>query len=83
MLSPIRMIIVRAVWDPVADVWFATSDDLLGLVTEAPTVEALAAKLPALVSDLLDLNGSISDLPEIPIHIIAEQTTRVVNPKAA
>ena len=58
-----RMISVRAIWDPVALVWVATSDDLPGLVTEAATVEALAAKLPALVSDLLELNGAISDLP--------------------
>jgi Domain of unknown function (DUF1902) len=83
MMLPHRVIVVRAAWDSEARVWVATSDDLPGLVTESETVEELAAKLPGLVSDLLELNGSTSDLPEIPIHIIAEAVTRVANPRAA
>jgi Domain of unknown function (DUF1902) len=77
------MIVVRAVWDNDADVWVATSDDVVGLVTEAGSIEALAAKLPGLITDLLESNGPISSLPEIPIHIIAEKSTRMPNPKAA
>jgi hypothetical protein len=46
------MIIVCAVWDPEARVWIAESSDLPGLVTEAETVEALRAKIPAMMRDL-------------------------------
>jgi predicted RNase H-like HicB family nuclease len=47
---------VRAEWDPDAGVWVATSDDVPGLVTEAPTIEALTTKLKALIPDLLEAN---------------------------
>ena len=48
---------VRAEWDDEAAVWVATSDDVPGLVTEAPTLEALDAKLRTMVAELLDANG--------------------------
>ena len=48
-----RMIRVSAEYDAEAEVWVATSDDI-GLVTEAPTIEALRAKLPGMIFDLLD-----------------------------
>lgn len=48
-----RVIAVRATWDAEARVWVAESDDL-PLVTEAATVEALAAKLPGIIRDLLE-----------------------------
>jgi predicted RNase H-like HicB family nuclease len=70
-----RLIVVRAVWDPEAGVWVAQSEDVPGLVTEADSVEALEAKLPGLIQDLLeDENGS--DI-ELPVHIIAESFSRV------
>jgi hypothetical protein len=78
-----HMILVRAVWDDEANVWVATSDDVTGLVTEAASIEVLAAKLPGLIADLLESNGPISTLPEIPIHIIAEKSSRIPNPQAA
>ncbi len=62
-------------WDPAASVWVAESEDVPGLVTEADTMEALNAKLPGLIQDLLeDENGS--DV-ELPVHIIAESFSRV------
>jgi predicted RNase H-like HicB family nuclease len=57
-----RPIIVHADWDPEAGVWVATTHDLKGLVTEADSIEALRAKLPGMVLDLLEETG-ISDLP--------------------
>jgi Domain of unknown function (DUF1902) len=83
MINSCQMIVVRAVWDASANVWIATSEDVPGLVTEAGTLEALNAKLPVLIAELIALDGPISDLAEIPIHIIAEQTARVSNPRAA
>ena len=49
--------IVSATWDDEAKVWVAESDDVPGLVTEAPTEEALLKKLEALVPELLEANG--------------------------
>jgi predicted RNase H-like HicB family nuclease len=76
-----RSIIVRAEWDPEAEVWVATSTDIDGLATEASTLEALSKKVLTMITELLGLNGYGSDLPEIPIHILAEQTARVPNPR--
>ncbi len=47
---------VQADWDPEAEVWVATSDDVPGLATEAPTVEALAEKLRVMIPELLEAN---------------------------
>ena len=51
---------VHADWDPEAGVWVATSDDVPGLATEAPTVEALAEKLRTMVPELLEANQLLS-----------------------
>ena len=64
-----RPLIVTADWDAEAEVWVATSRDLRGLVTEAATIEALRAKLPGMVLDLLEETG-VSDFPAS-IEIIA------------
>lgn len=50
---------VIATWDNEASVWVASSDDVAGLTTEAPTLEALEAKLAHLVPELLELNGQV------------------------
>ncbi len=47
---------VHADWDPEAGVWVATSDDVPGLATEAPTVEVLTEKLRSLIPELLEAN---------------------------
>ena len=63
---------VRAQWDDEAQVWWAKSDDIPGLVTEAKTFEELADNIRALTPDLLGLNAPHMD-PKTPIHIIAER----------
>ncbi|MFC6448417.1 DUF1902 domain-containing protein [Shinella zoogloeoides] len=73
-------IIVRASWDDEAGVWIATSSDIDGLAVEAETLEVLEKKALAAISDLLELNGVDSDLPEIPVHIMAEHLAKVPNP---
>ena len=73
-------IFVRAEWDEVARVWVATSNDIAGLAVEAQTMEELNRKVTDAISDLIELNGVDSDLAEIPVHIIAEQLSRVPNP---
>jgi predicted RNase H-like HicB family nuclease len=71
-----RPIVIHADWDPDAAVWVATTRDLRGLVTEAESIEALHAKLPGMIIDLLEENG-ISDLPAS-IEIIARVSDRLV-----
>jgi len=71
-----RPIIIHADWDPDAAVWVATTQDLRGLVTEADSIEALRAKLPGMILDLLEENG-ISDLPAS-IELIARASDRLV-----
>ncbi len=51
LLAVIR---VRADWDADASVWVAESPDVPGLATEADTLEALQAKLPAMIDDLIE-----------------------------
>lgn len=77
-----KTIIVRAEWDDEAMVWVASSGDIDGLATEAPTLEDLRTKVLVMIAELLELNHECSrdDLPEIPVYILAEQTTRVQNP---
>ncbi len=64
-----RPIVVHADWDPEAGVWVATTSDLRGLMTEAETLEALRAKLPGMILDLLE-ESEISDIPAS-IEIVA------------
>ncbi len=66
-----RPIVIHADWDAEAGVWVATSQDMRGLVTEADTIEALRAKLPGMILDLLEQNG-VSDRPAS-IEIIARR----------
>ena len=71
-----RPIVIHADWDPEAQVWVATTSDLRGLATEADTVEALRAKLPGIILDLLEEQG-IADLPAS-IEIVARASDRLI-----
>jgi hypothetical protein len=70
-----RPIVVHADWDPEAGVWVATTQDMRGLVTEADSIEALRAKLPGMILDLLEEDG-IVDRPAS-IEIIARASDRL------
>lgn len=74
-------IVVRAEWDSEAEVWVASSSDIDGLSVEAATIETLNKKVLAAISDLIELNGIDSNLSEIPVHLLAEQFSRVHNPQ--
>ena len=43
-------------WDPEASVWVATSDDIVGLVLESGSVDALIERVRHTVPELLELN---------------------------
>ena len=71
-----RPTVIHADWDPEAEVWVATTSDMRGLVTEADTIEALRAKLPGIILDLLEEQG-VSDLPAS-IEIVARASDRLI-----
>jgi predicted RNase H-like HicB family nuclease len=52
-----KPLFVRAEWDAEAQVWWATSEDVPGLATEAVTIELLVEKLKNLIPELLEANG--------------------------
>jgi predicted RNase H-like HicB family nuclease len=70
-----RPIVVHADWDPEAQVWVATTQDIRGLVTEAESIEALRAKLPGMILDLLE-ESETTDLPAS-IEIVARASDRL------
>lgn len=73
---------VRAEWDDEAAVWVATSDDVPGLVTEAPTLEALDAKLRHLVPELLLANDCMPADGIVAVELLARRFS-VALPTAA
>ncbi|MGI2032442.1 DUF1902 domain-containing protein [Rhizobium panacihumi] len=81
-MASLDAIIVHAAWDAEASAWVATSEDVVGLAVEAPPLEALEPKVKAALSDLIELNGPSSTLREIPVRILAEQTSVIANPHA-
>ena len=67
-----KVLFIRAEWDDEASVWVATSDDVPGLATEADTLEALSAKLDAMVPELLDANAYPGG-NEVPFELLARK----------
>lgn len=62
--------IVRAHWDAAAKVWWADSDDVPGLVTEAPTINDLIDNIIALVPDLIEMNEGPDG--DVPVRVVAD-----------
>ncbi|MDE7477857.1 MAG: DUF1902 domain-containing protein [Lachnospiraceae bacterium] len=48
--------IINFVWDPEADVWIATSNDIPGLVLESGSFDALLERTRFAIPELLELN---------------------------
>jgi predicted RNase H-like HicB family nuclease len=66
---------VLADWDPEANVWVATSDDVPGLATEAETIEGLTTRLRTIIPELLEANGLLAE--NVPSDgIVFELTSR-------
>ena len=71
-------IVVNAIWDEEAAVWVAVSDDLPGLVAEAPDQEQLMNKLLKMIPDLLEDDAEGFDqLPEIPVVLMSQRLAKV------
>ena len=65
---------IEAFWDQDAEVWVAESEDVVGLVTESPTLEELTIKLRQIIPELLVANQIIA--PNIRQDIAFELITR-------
>ena len=61
-------------WDDESQVWIATSPDILGLVLESGSFDALVERLTYAVPDLLELNG----LPEAKSINIRSERKKVI-----
>lgn len=48
---------VHAAFDDEAQMWVATSEDLTGLVVEAPTLDGLVGKIGQVLPDLIEGNS--------------------------
>lgn len=72
-------ITVYATWDEEAKVWWARSDDIVGLSTEATTVEDLMRKLNAIIPDLVRLNGLPNDKDRslLSVSVISDRLLQV------
>ncbi|HLJ65281.1 MAG TPA: DUF1902 domain-containing protein [Stellaceae bacterium] len=68
---------VIAHWDAEARVWWAESDDIPGLVTEAPSFEALVDRILEVAPDLLKLNGVAASDHELPLHVKAWRVEKI------
>ena len=62
-------ITVQAVYDTEADVWVATSEDVIGLVAEANTLQELSAIVAELIPELLELNHETNDAKPVPFML--------------
>ena len=68
-----KVLIVNSTWDDDAKVWVATSEDIPGLATEAPTQAELVKKLKVMVPELLDAND-YEDGEALPVRLLGECT---------
>jgi predicted RNase H-like HicB family nuclease len=70
---------VEAFWDTEAAVWVATSETILGLVTEAETIEDLTQKLRSMIPDLLELNhlADFNAVKSIEIELITHRNEQI------
>lgn len=77
-----QQLVVYAMWDEEAKVWTVRSDDVPGLATEAPTLDALVPKLQVMIPELLDANG-YAEGDDIPFKVQAEIDHIVAHREAA
>jgi predicted RNase H-like HicB family nuclease len=53
--------VINVRWDDEAKVWWCSSDDIVGLVTEAATFPELIERVKAIAPELLELNATETD----------------------
>lgn len=64
---------VNCQWDEEAGVWHVADTDVLGLATEAETLEQLERKLLVMVPELLELNAGYKSGQAVRFDLIARK----------
>jgi len=77
-----KVFIIRAEWDSDASIWSASSDDVVGLATEADSIEVLFNKLSSMLPELMLLN-MLTDQPEIVYEVLARKSATAHIPTEA
>ncbi len=70
----------KAEWDEEAGISYISDTNFPGLVAEAPTVEAIFAKIRALIPELLQDNAHLIDWEpggDFPINLVTEQIEKI------
>ena len=68
---------VSCTWDAEAGVWYATSEDIPGLVAEAESLESLIEELRILAPDLLELNCGMRGPREVQLIVTSRREERI------
>ncbi|RMX08866.1 DUF1902 domain-containing protein [Corticibacter populi] len=66
--------LVNADWDPEAQVWVASSNDVPGLATEAHSLDDLQRKLDVMVPELLEANDLRPEKGDV-VELLARRIT--------
>ena len=77
-----KVFFIRAEWDNDAGIWSATSVDILGLATEADSIDNLFNKLSSMIPEFMLLN-KLSDQSEIRYEVIARKCSIAYIPTEA
>ncbi len=68
--------IIRTFWDDEAKVWVASSENFIGIATEAKTLDKLVKKLEIMVPEILEANGYIKGNFSVPsFELISQHQT--------
>ncbi len=68
--------IVNITWDSDANVWYATSDDIPGLIMESESYDTLLSRVKQAAPELLELN--CPGFPPGPISFVSERREMVM-----
>ena len=68
---------VACIWDAEAGVWYATSDDVPGLVAEEESLDSLMEEVKLLAPDLLELNCGVRGPTEVLLNVTSRREERI------
>jgi len=62
--------VVKCAWDDGAQVWYVADSNVPGLATEAPTAEAMMAKLRVMIPELVEENDGLEPGATVPFELL-------------
>lgn len=62
---------VHVEWDSEEKVWYVAESNVPGLMTEAPSLDAMVAKLEVMVPEMLEENG-FHVAPDVPFLLLTQ-----------